>query len=476
MKKTKTILVAVLLILAILSVLLLPALAAILTPPVYSSTFVGVLDEKVERLSSIEGKKVVVIGGSSVAFGLDSALMEEYLGMPVVNFGLYAAIGTKAMLDLSLPHIGEGDIVVLAPETDPQTLSLYFNGENMWKAIDDAPSLFFDLRGDSKKEMLGSLYAHAADKLSVLLSDPLDPPGVYNSKSFNAYGDVSYPRERNVMTLYYDPNTPIEPTPSIVSEDFIAYVNEYIALCERKGATVYYSYAPMNAAAMAPSVTEESLQAFADHLEKSILCEHISMIDSYVLDPAYFYDTNYHLNDAGVRLRTKMLIEDIRFAKGDYQAVNIDVPEKPALPNADIKFFETDENSQYFVYETLQIGAKKGSLAIVGLTELGKKQKALTIPLGADHLKITYLGKNAFAGGIAETVTIPENANLRDIATGAFDGSSVRRLYIRYEFENDADELSPPASFGNTEVFVPKNSVYLTHYDWLPYPMNILPD
>ena len=98
MKKTKTILVAVLLILAILSVLLLPAAAAILTPSAYSSTFVGVLDEKVERLASIKGKKVVVVGGSSVAFGLDSALMEEHLGMPVVNFGLYAAIGTKAML------------------------------------------------------------------------------------------------------------------------------------------------------------------------------------------------------------------------------------------------------------------------------------------------------------------------------------------------------------------------------------------
>ncbi len=476
MKKTKTVLAFVLLLLAILSVLLLPLAVTILLPPVYSNTFVGVLDEKVERLASIKGRKAVVVGGSSVAFGLDSALMEEHLGMPVVNFGLYAAIGTKAMLDLSLPHIGEGDIVILAPETDAQTLSLYFSGENTWKAIDDDPSLLFDLRTDSKKEMLGSLYAHAADKLSVLLSEPLDPAGVYNRKSFNAYGDVSYPRAQNVMTLYYDPNTPITPTPAIVSEDFIEYVNEYISLCEEKGAAVYYSFAPMNAAAVDPSVTEESLQAFADYLEEKILCKHISMIDSYILDPAYFYDTNYHLNDVGVRLRTKMLLEDIRFAEGNYQAVNIDIPEKPVLPDADIKFFDADENSQYFVYETLQIGAKKGSLAIVGLTELGKKQKELTIPLGADHLKVTYLGANAFAGGVAETVTIPERANLRDIATGAFDGSSVRRLYIRYEFENDADELSPPASFGNTEVFVPKNSVYLTHYDWLPYRMNILPD
>ena len=292
MKKIKLTVAAVLLVLSALSVLILPAIVAIGLPPVYSNSFVGVLDEKVERLASVEGEKVVVIGGSSVAFGLDSALMEEYLGMPVVNFGLYAAIGTKAMLDLSLPHIGEGDIVVLAPEIDAQTLSLYFSGENMWKAIDDAPSLLLDLKGDGKKEMLGSMYAHAADKLSVLLSEPLDPEGIYNAKSFNSYGDVSAPRENNIMTLYYDPNTPINPDPSIVSADFLDYVNEYISLCEAKGAAVYFSYAPMNALALDASVTEESLNAFARYLKDNIRCEHISMIESYILDAAYSFENS----------------------------------------------------------------------------------------------------------------------------------------------------------------------------------------
>ena len=256
MKKIKLAIAAVSLVLAILSILLLPVLVALLTPPVYSNMFIGVLDEKVERLSSIEGKKAVVIGGSSVAFGLDSALMEEYLGMPVVNFGLYAAIGTKAMLDLSLPYIGEGDVVILAPETDAQTLSLYFDAKMMWKAIDDAPMLFWRFRGDSKKEMLGGLYSHAMEKLSALQSDPINPEGVYNSKSFNAYGDVAYTRSYNIMPLYYDEETPITLDPSIVSADFVDYVNEYIALCEKRGATVYFSFAPMNAAAIDADTTE----------------------------------------------------------------------------------------------------------------------------------------------------------------------------------------------------------------------------
>ena len=42
--------------------------------------------------------------------------------MPVVNFGLYANLGTKLMLDLSRSGIGAGDVIVVAPEMNEQTL------------------------------------------------------------------------------------------------------------------------------------------------------------------------------------------------------------------------------------------------------------------------------------------------------------------------------------------------------------------
>ena len=87
-------------------------------PAQYTNTFVGELDDKFERLTSIDEPKLVVVGGSSVAFGLESEILEKYVGMPVVNFGLYAALGTKVMLDLSKAGINEGDVVVLAPELD----------------------------------------------------------------------------------------------------------------------------------------------------------------------------------------------------------------------------------------------------------------------------------------------------------------------------------------------------------------------
>ena len=70
-------------------------------------------------------------------FGLRSDLIEQEInGYSVVNFGLYATLGTKVMMDLSKINIGRGDIVVLAPELNEQTYSLYFNPVALQEALD----------------------------------------------------------------------------------------------------------------------------------------------------------------------------------------------------------------------------------------------------------------------------------------------------------------------------------------------------
>ena len=132
MKKSLVIIAAILVIVLPVGILLG---MLFMLPPQYSNTFVGELDEKYNRLMEIDEPKIIVLGGSSVAFGLESEIIEEYTGMPVVNFGLYAALGTKVMLDLSKGGINEGDIVVLAPELDPQTMSMYFSSETTLQCL-----------------------------------------------------------------------------------------------------------------------------------------------------------------------------------------------------------------------------------------------------------------------------------------------------------------------------------------------------
>ena len=74
-----------------------------------------------------------------MAFDCDSALMDDFFpSYEIVNFGMYAGLGTKAVMDLSENYIHEGDIVILSPEQSEQTFSDYFNGEYMWQAADGA--------------------------------------------------------------------------------------------------------------------------------------------------------------------------------------------------------------------------------------------------------------------------------------------------------------------------------------------------
>ena len=119
-------------------------------PAQFGNTFMGELKSKYERLKSTEGKRIVLIGGSGAAFDCDSSMLEEFFpSYEIVNFGMYAGLGTKAVLDLSESYIHEGDIVIFSPEQSEQTLSDYFNGEYMWQAVDGAFGMLRDIKSEN---------------------------------------------------------------------------------------------------------------------------------------------------------------------------------------------------------------------------------------------------------------------------------------------------------------------------------------
>ncbi len=470
--KVKTSLKVIAALLVILMPIALIFGITVLTVPQYSNTFVGVLDEKVDRLRSIDGEKIVVVGGSSVAFGLDSELLSEYTGMPVVNFGLYAALGTKVMLDLSRSGIGRGDVVIIAPEVSAQTMSMYFSTETTLQAIDDDYSLLRYMDIDNIPSLLSGMFRHVGNKVKLALSGKPDPEGVYNSKSFNEYGDVSYERPSNVMELYYDPNTPIVLDDSIISEDFIDYLNDYIAYCRLVGAEVYFSFSPMNALAVSKHYTQDELRAFERMLGEKISCDIISYVDDYILDAGYFFDSNFHLNDTGVRYRTLRLATDILIAEEIPNLLLDTYPEAPALRDGLIMLEGegADANEAYFTYEALP----NGNYMITGLTDLGKTMTELTLPLGvrlgdSDNLiAVTTVGEGAFSGGVVQKLTVTADSRLKQFMNGAFSGAgTLTRVDLYIEA---ADSVLPPADFRGTasgfELHVSSESSYRTDYFW----------
>ena len=474
MKKVKIILLSLLSVVAILLPFFSVFAVVVITPPQYSDTFVGVLDEKYERLHSIEEEKIVVVGGSSVAFGLDSAALESYTGMPVVNFGLYAALGTKLMLDLSDSGINKGDIVILAPELDPQTLSLYFNSRTTLEAIDDNYKMMLDIGVDNWFNLFGGMWSFAGDKLERAASDTpmlLDP--VYRAENINSYGDFAMPRPENTMAKWYDPNTPVELTTDVLGADFdefCDYLNKYIAKLKLKGAKVYFSYCPINEMALTENTTDTAKAEFVKYLEDNINCDFISDIDDYILEAGYFFDTNFHLNDAGVSVRTSRLAMDL-INRDELDIVGIpvaDEPAAPALPGYEILYMgPEDPNAAYFTYDLVEDGAYAGAYVITGLSELGKTQTELTVPVGADGLKVVSIAAGAFADGSVKRLNIPTDTNLKLFENGSFADSGIETMYF---YTTEFPYIAPPADFYGVSLdfvlHIPEGMNVSGLYEW----------
>ena len=388
-------------------------------PTVYGQTFSAGLADKYDRLKSVEGRRLVVVGGSSVAFGLDSVLAEELMGVPCVNFGMYAELGTRVMLDLSLPLLHSGDIVVVAPELERKTLSFATDWVAVWKALDGRLDAVQSLGLSDGREMIAALPGFLSEKRALLASGTtLSPEGVYARSSLNEYGDVSWERPYNIMALGYDPTNVITPELGMYTEQFIGHLNEYVIRAAAKGALVYYSFPPIDKDALGESVTEESLAEFTAALASRLVCPIISDIRDLIMAPDYFYDTNFHLNDVGKAYRTEMLVRDIRRAEGDGSYSEL---VKPAPPDRPEFFVDAEQNdvTGFFLYE------KTGEeYVLTGLTEEGKKQKKLTIPYGNEGRRVVTIGENAFAGGDVEEIVFPADTYIALAVDGAFGGAS----------------------------------------------------
>ena len=342
MKKALRTTLIVLAVLVIVAPMLFLLAVAAWTPPVYDETPNAELADKYAYLYSVEGPKVVLISGSSMAYGMDSALLSERLGMPVVNFGLYAGLGSRLMLDLSRDAIGEGDIVIFAPETDSQAYSLFFNARNTLQALDADRSMLSGIDSDNYPALWGGLWEFCEGKLEYLKKG--EKPDVSGTDmrraNFNEYGDLDvnlFPRNgiiKLMRRLGYDNTTPIRLSASIVSDDFVSFFNDYVKEMEKKGARVWFSFSPMNRGAIVapdyvfvqgtvafPRLTDEEVKSYADaflsDLEGLFDCTFISDPNDYIMEPKYFYDTNFHLNNDGVPVRTNQLADDILAALGN---------------------------------------------------------------------------------------------------------------------------------------------------------------
>ena len=483
MKKKVIIIVCILL--AILAIPIALIGFAFGLPAQYDQSFYGGMKIKYDRLTSIKDRKIVIIGGSSVAFGIRSDLMEEEIGIPVVNFGLYANLGTKYMLDVAKDSIKKDDIVLIAPEQNSQALSNYFNGEAVWYTADGNFKVLKKVEFENYGDLAKSFLTFVSGKFGYNQAGTKPrPEGVYNVDAFNEYGDISYERPYNVMPAGYDVTMPISFNKQTISNDFIEYLNSYAEELQGKGAQVYYSFCPMNADALEDGTTEENVAEYYDCLKDSLKFKILGNPISRILDNEWFYDSNFHLNTNGAQYYTRRVILDLKVELNDFTDVKFPVPEKPQLPQDD------SQNSDNQVSEDLKSAIEKFNLSIItqrngqrawridGLTGAGRALTEIEIPDYIAGIPVAEIAGEAFAGDTA-VVKIIFGKNINSVGEKAFNGcSSLTGVYIT---SLDPNSFHPATTIfdgaDNCAFYIPAQvyaSDYLTDYFWGALDMSLL--
>lgn len=328
-------------------------------PVQFGDTFMGELKSKYERLKETSGKRIVLVGGSGVAFDCDSALMDDFFpSYEIVNFGMYAGLGTKAVMDLSENYIHEGDIVILSPEQSEQTFSDYFNGEYMWQAADGAFGMLRDLKSENFEAMLGNFPRFALEKLNyVMKGQKPQTDSIYQKKSFNTYGDIELDTCReNILPNGYDVNQKVRFTEDVVQPEFMDYMNDWTKRLEKKGAVVWYRYCPVNKLSVEDM---DDLAAYDVFLRQKLDFPVIGNPENSLMEAEWFFDTNFHLNKPGKEVNTVQLIRDMKAMLGDDRAVTVELPEKPHRTwgevSAETRIWTAKDSETYQGEETIVI-------------------------------------------------------------------------------------------------------------------------
>ena len=443
-----------------LSLLTFPCLVGInafMLPSVYEDTFLGELKYKIKRLKETDGKRIVIISGSSAPFGIRSDLIKEKLfDYDVVNFGMYASLGSNVMLDFSKVRINEGDIVLFMPEQHIQTLSMYYNGASLWQALDGDFSSLSLLPSATRQRLYGDLYSFSQSKFKYTFQDKINlGDTVYQRSSFDEFGDIKKElTPYNNMVERYDPTNMISFDNSMINEEFINYVNEYATYIRSKKANLYYYFAPMNTLAIED---ETKIDAYYDELQAQLNFDILGNPHDSVMDAEWFYDTNFHLNGSGSTVFTKKVIQNLKLLLNDTSQTDIPLPDKPSIPEIEVTDGD-NSHEDYFTYQELD-----DTCVITGIKEVHEK---MIVPFKHNDKRVVSFKPQVFASH-PEIKEIYIQENIRYIFDYSFSGcTQLEKIHLSNKKPSSINFGSHLLDGTDANIYVPKDvySKYVTDY------------
>lgn len=287
----------------------------------YKFSYQASLLDKIERLESIEGPKLILIGHSNLAFGMDSEMLEKAIGMPVVNLGLHGGLGNAFHEEIAKPYIRKGDIVIICHSFFADDGSIE-DPSLAWITVDNNIKLWRIISIRDYWNMIKAYPKYFRDSLYMKITGTgnQDSGGSYSRNAFNKYGDVVVKPEEGRMdpeVFFGDTESNNVEVPRI-GDTCVRRLNDLNEFITARGATMLVAAYPI-AYGEYSSFDRSDFYRFKNDLDISLDCDVISDYTDYFFGYDLFYDTKLHLTAEGTYKRTKQLIEDLESWKSQLQ-------------------------------------------------------------------------------------------------------------------------------------------------------------
>jgi hypothetical protein len=274
-------------------------------PPKPYLVYSSILDKQ-HRLATIPAPRLIFVGGSGIALGLDSELIEERIKLPVLNMGVNAGFGLRYMLQEVKPWIHKGDTILVIPEYEHFYGDLVDGDQNLLWALRIQPTMLQTLDGKQIRHLLPLIPSFIQQRIQEIIRITPDP--IYSRSAFSTHGDFI-----NHLDL---PSTPLALSSitnrQLLNQYTLRLLHEFQLYVQQRGARAYLIY---------PAIAE-SFWTFGEN-RKAIETLHLAILEQNVMKPliapadsvwpnSMFFDTVYHLSRQGRQLRSVMIADQLQ--------------------------------------------------------------------------------------------------------------------------------------------------------------------
>jgi hypothetical protein len=274
--------------------------------------FAAAIIDKQQILNATPSPKIVLIGGSSVAYGIDSQLMQDSLGIPVINMSFQYFLGSDFLFQQLLGSLNKGDKIISSFE---YIVTKQGDKKEQLKAASYFPKAYDWIVFETPDEYISAwLRTHIGFFRNIILrlydQTPFNPIVEDKTNTFfrgaiNKNGDLVSHLNNNPVA-FADCNTKKDS----VYYPVISNINYYTNTLKKNDIDVYFTFPPY----------EENSFRNDKRLVDSLVVEfnkypNINLLDSpydNIYPNSFFQDMCYHLNAKGRKERTLKLIKDLK--------------------------------------------------------------------------------------------------------------------------------------------------------------------